>query len=292
MADELAPAPEADATPAAPEGLAPAPTEDTTQPPESESQPLEGQAPADDLEELEVDGIKGRVSRALKDGYLRLQDYTRKTQEAAEARKVLEAERATFAEQAKSFETHAEKFADLRATGREVAEWEKVDWDRYFADRPAEAARDHARYMGKIRERDALRDELRAQHDKWQLEAQRETAKRTEEGRKAIAAKVPGWGTDLEAKLQQYAVGEGFTADEWSGVNDHRAVNVLRKAYLYDQIMARQKQAASAAPAPVPQQPPVGGQRSPTTDLRSLARADDPAAFIAARNKQSERRRA
>lgn len=290
MADELAAPTEAETTTAAPPEPAPALPEDAAQPPESESQPGEGQAPADDLEDVEVDGIKGRVSRALKDGYLREADYRRKTQGIAETRKALNADRATFAEQAKSFESHAEKFADLRAVGREIAEWEKVDWDRYFADRPAEAARDHARYMGKRLERDQLAGELRQQHDKWQLEAQRETAKRIEEGRKEIAAKVPGWGADLEAKLQKYAVGEGFTASEWDGVSDHRAVNVLRKAYLYDQLMARQQKAASAPPAPVPPQPPVGGQRAPATDMRTLAKSEDISAYVAARNKQERRK--
>ena len=284
MADEIAnnPAPVDDTATPAPELAAPAEDQIEEQ---SEGQPDEGQAVEDELEEIEVDGKKGKVSKALKDGYLRQADYTRKTQEAAEFRKALDAERAAFAEQTTAFGVHAEKFADLRTASRQVEQWEKVDWDRYFADNPANAANDHARYMRLRMDRDALAEEIRAQHAKWQSESQREAAKRAAEGRTAIAA-IPGWSQELDGKLKSHATTYGFTAEEWAGVSDPRAVRVLMDAYNWRQLQANQQRQTPSQPAPVAAPPQVGGQRTPGTDLRSLARSEDASAYARARNKQ------
>lgn len=285
MADEIAnnPAPVDTATPA-PELAAQPETEvielSDEQPPE-----IEGQATEDELEEVEFDGKKGKVSKALKDGYLRQADYTRKTQEAAKEREAIEGERKTFGEQVQTFQRHAKEVGKLFALGDEVAEFEKIDWDRFAAERPADCQAVWIKYQNKLRERDTLVHSLNAQEQKWQFESQRESAKRIEDGKKAIAA-IPGWSQELDGKLKAHATSYGFTADEWSGVSDPRAVRVLMDAYSWRQLQANQQRQAPTQPAPVAAPPQVGGQRTPGTDLRNLARSEDISAYARARNKQ------
>lgn len=285
MADDIAnnPAPVDTATPA-PELAAQPDTEiverSDEQPPE-----IEGQAAEDELEEIEVDGKRGKVSKALKDGYLRQADYTRKTQEAAERAKAIEAEKATLAEQAQTFQRHAKEVGKLFALGDEVAEFEKIDWDRFAAERPADCQAVWIKYQNKLRERDTLVHAINAQETEWQSKSQQETAKREAEGRKAIAA-IPGWSQELDGKLKSHATTYGFTPEEWSGVSDPRAVRVLMDAYNWRQLQANQQRQTPSQPAPVAAPPQVGGQRTPGTDLRSLARSEDASAYARARNKQ------
>jgi hypothetical protein len=288
MADDIAnnPAPVDTATPA-PELAAQPDTEvierSDEQPPE-----IEGQAAEDELEEIEVDGKRGKVSKALKDGYLRQADYTRKTQEAAERAKAIEAEKATLAEQAQTFQRHAKEVGRLYALNEQIEPYEKLDadaWQRFSVDRPGEASTAWIHYQKLRDQRDALVGELNAQEQKWQVESQRESAKRVEEGRKAIAA-IPGWSQELDGKLKSHATTYGFTPEEWSGVSDPRAVRVLMDAYNWRQLQANQQRQTPSQPAPVAAPPQVGGQRTPGTDLRSLARSEDISAYARARNKQ------
>lgn len=288
MADELTSNPEG-----APAPAELVPTPEVTAEPELGEQP-EGQATPDDLEEAEYEGRKHHVPKGWKDALLRHGDYTRKTQEAAELRRAVEAEKAQVAEQAQTFQRHAKEVGQIYGLNAQIEPYEKLGpegWQRYSQNNPVEAQSAWFQYQALKDQREALVRTVTAQEQKWHVEAQREHAKRVEEGRKAIAAKIPGWNDDLGSKLKEHALSRGFTAQQWESVTDPLAVEVLHDAYLYRQLLARQR-TAQATPQPVPQQPPVGGQRSPATDLRTLAKSEDNSAYAKARSKQWSRRQA
>ncbi len=255
--------------------------------PASDEQPLEGQAIEDELEEAEVDGKKGKVSKALKEFLTRDADYRRKPQEVADQRKAHEAAEKTLAERTETFTRHAREVGKLMALNDQLAEYEKYtpqQWQQWLREQPVEANAARAYYDDLLRQRGSLAQQLHQQEQKWQIEAQSETTKRLEEGRKAIAAKVPGWSPTMEADLQKYATTQGFSAAEWAGVSDHRAVTVLNKARLYDQLVAKHRAATqAAASAPVVPSAPVGGQRAPSNSLRELAKSEDNTAYAKAR---------
>lgn len=286
MAEEVAntPAPVDTAT-SAPE-LAAQPDTEVIERSDEQPSEIEGQATEDEFEEIEVDGKRGKVSKGFKDGYLRQADYTRKTQEAAKEREAIEAERKTVAEQAQTFQRHTKEVAKFFAINEQIEPYEKIDaegWRRFSEERPADASAAWIHYQKLKDQRDSLAHELNAQEQKWQLESQRESAKRIEDGKKAIAA-IPGWNQELDGKLKAHATTYGFTPDEWSGVSDPRAVRVLMDAYNWRQLQANQQRQTTSQPVAAP--PQVGGQRTPGTDLRSLARSEDVGAYARARNKQ------
>ena len=94
---------------------------------DDDGNPIEDQAaPEDDREEVDFEGRKYTVARALKDALLRQADYTRKTQELADGRKAFEAERATF-QQASQAEIAAR--AQVVAIDQSLSQYRNVDWD-------------------------------------------------------------------------------------------------------------------------------------------------------------------
>lgn len=292
MPDEIAnnPAPAEDTAAPAPEL---APTSDVSTDTESDEQLSldgEGQAEADALEEVEYEAKKYRLPKELKDALLRQSDYTRKTQEVAEKAKAAEAKEAELSQQREVFQYHAKSVGEFHVLNAQIEPYEKMtqaDWQRFAADRPADANAAWIQYGLLKDQRASLVSTLSAQEQERQLKAQRENAKRTEEGRKAIAAQIPGWSTELDNKLREHATTYGFTKDEWATVSDPRAVKVLNDAYQYRQLVARQRAATQTTqPQSITPPPQIGGTRTPTTDLRALASRPDPSAFMKARNKE------
>jgi hypothetical protein len=77
--------------------------------------------------------------------------------------------------------------------------------------------------------------------------AQRETAKRLEEARAALARDINDWSPDLAGKLNQFAVSLGFTPEEVGQVTDPRIVKLLHAAWAGNQAKVTQAAARKAA---------------------------------------------
>lgn len=261
--------------------------------PASDEQP-EGQAPEDELEDFEADGKKGKVSKALKEFLMRQADYTRGKQEVAKQREANDAQSAQIAAQAQAFERHAGDIADLKAISKQLEVYQKAtpeQWQQWSAQNRDETAAAWIHYQSLKDQGRAIFNRLQQQHTQWQLEKQSAETKHLEEGRKAIAAKVPGWSPKLEAELQTYAESVGFSKAEWARATKPEAVDTLRKAMLYDRLVAKQRAARQATEAaPVAVAAPVGGHRAPSTDLRNLAKSEDISGYAKARQKQMEAR--
>ena len=182
---------------------------------------------------------------------LRQADYTRKTQELAEARKGIEA-RATRLD---TIVTQAEALAATLA-GEFQAEFQHVNWGELAANDPAAYVQKRHAFDERQRKLALAVGQLqnaKAQQAQTQQEAQQQRL--VDEQRKLIEA-MPEWkdqkkfATDA-AELRDYLATSGYDADEVNGVTDHRAVMLARKAMLYDRMVAK-----APKPAAVPKAPP------------------------------------
>jgi hypothetical protein len=241
--------------------LQPAPeTAETTADPSADADiaPADDDAPADNAQaddalEIEHEGRRYSVPKALKDAFLRQADYTRKTQELAEQRRAFEQD---AAQQRAALGQDLDGHARLVALNDQIGAYERIDWDTLEREDPVRAQalwRDYtqlkdgrAQLLGRM--------QLRAEHAA--LDAQRESARRAEEGHAVLARDVPGWSPELANKLGAFAHTEfGFTPEEISSVADPRMVKVLHLAQLgrqsQQQEAAAKKAAAAEAAAPI-----------------------------------------
>src|ERR1051326_1092636 len=90
----------------------------------------------DDLDELEFDGEKYTIPKKLKPGFMMQADYTRKTQEVAQTRQELEAERERVAQQAKVTESLTENRKKLILAEATLDRYAKADWAKLEAEDP------------------------------------------------------------------------------------------------------------------------------------------------------------
>lgn len=192
---------------------------------------------------VKVDGKEVEVTlEELQKGYSRTQDYTRKTQQVAEARKAAEAElQAVRAER----EQYAQLLSALSEQVKTAAE-PQIDWDRLYQEDPIEYVRQRE-VMRENREKAAAiqAEQARLAQLSQQEQMQQLQALKAKESEKLVEA-LPAWKDPAKAKAEKAMLVEfgqkmGFTPQELGNIFDHRVVLALRKAALYDQMQAKRQ---------------------------------------------------
>ena len=239
---------------------------------------------------VKVDGKEVEVTLdELQKGYSRTQDYTRKTQQIAEVRKQTEAE---LQEVRAEREQYAQLLGALQAQVQQAAQ-PQVDWDRLYQEDPIEWVRQRELARENQEKAAAIQSEQQrlAQLSQREQLQQREALLAQEQ--EALVAAIPEWKDAKKAQaekamLVQFGQKIGFTPDDLKNVVDHRAVVMLRKAALYDQMMSKRGQIKPVTNnGPRPAKPGAAGRVSSNTEamraqqrLAKTGRVDDAADAI------------
>lgn len=207
---------------------------------------FEDEAP-EETWELEHEGQVYAVPMALKGAFLRQADYTRKTQELAEHRRAVEAERAALAEHSRTAGQASSDRLRLAALDHQLEEFADVDWDAFAGEDPQGAQRLWARYQELGHAREQLAYAVTHHEERGRLSAAREAAERMAETGRTLQKEIDGWSPDVAAKLVDYAQAFGVTLEELSQAADPRLWKLLHRAYQADQ--SAQGEAAAKAQA-------------------------------------------
>lgn len=189
-----------------------------------------------------VDGEEHEVSlEDLTQSYSFRAHNTRKSQELAKVRQELEAESATGRE---SREVYAQRLKQVEQALATVYPQEP-DWDTLEREDPTRFATESAKWTRHQRKVEGLRAEqqrVQDEHNRDQL--QQFEAYKAAEAKQMMDA-IPEWAkeevqADEQKRLYAYALDTvGFTDEEINSIVDHRAVVALRKAMLFDELLAR-----------------------------------------------------
>jgi hypothetical protein len=239
---------------------------------------------------VKVDGKEVEVTLdELQKGYSRTQDYTRKTQQIAEVRKQTEAE---LQEVRAEREQYAQLLGALQAQVQQAAQ-PQVDWDRLYQEDPIEWVRQREL----VRENQEKASAIQSEQQRLAQLSQQEQAQQRQmllaQEQEALVAAIPEWKDAKKAQaekamLVQFGQKVGFTPDELKNVIDHRAVVMLRKAALYDQMMSKRGQIKPVTNnGPRPAKPGAAGRVSSNTEamraqqrVAKTGRVDDAANAI------------
>jgi len=218
---------------------------------------------------VKVDGKEVSVTLdELQQGYSRTQDYTRKTQQIAEVRKQVEQEsQAIRAERAQ----YAQLLGQLEQQVQQAAE-PQIDWDRLYQEDPIEWVRQKELVRENQTKYAAIQSEQqRLAEISRQEQAQSMQAFLAQEQERLMEV-LPEWKDPAKAKAEKALLIEfgqkaGFEPDELKNIFDHRVVNVLRKAALYEQMMSKRgniKPVTNNGPRPA--KPGAAGRVSTTSE--------------------------
>lgn len=239
------------AAPAAPTAPVDAPVvEDAAETP-TEAQT---EASAPESIEIEFEGSTYKVPPELKklqEGYLRQEDYTRKTQEAAEMRKVADLTLQQAQAQQALQQVTQPYLESLIATNNQIKAFQNVDWNAYTDQDPVAANKHWIAYQA-LKDRKAnLEHEMQgaaAQHMQKVRDAAENLKK---ENSKILTEKVKGWNTERDQKVREFAgKNYGFSPQELGQVFDARVLRLMNDAYEWQTLQAAkpaiQKQVAQA----------------------------------------------
>lgn len=199
---------------------------------------------SDDVEEyytVKIDGEERNVTAdELVKSYQLEQAAQKRMQEAATERKEVEAERQAIAQQREQYEQALNVLSQQLTVQEPTQEY----WEQLYKEDPLEyvkqrdAVRDRKEQLAKVQQ-----EQLRVQQEK-QVEMQKAHQQYLAEQQTRLLERIPEWRDENVAMQEkqaviQYAQRIGFTEQELQTASDSRAIEALRKAYLYDELMAK-----------------------------------------------------
>lgn len=213
---------------------------------------VEPQVPEDDgHEDFEVEGATYRIPRELKgqvaewrDGYLRRDDYTKKTQHLADITRQAQALAETI-QFRQAFESETQKDREeLAAVTADLNRYKAVDWSNLEVET-------YIKLKGQM---DALKDKaselgqkLNSKAQEFQTKAEQQKRKAAEEGVKYLQKAIPNFGNESVQSARSGAQAVGYTDNELENVYDARFVALSWKAAQYDKLQSGKASAVSAA---------------------------------------------
>lgn len=189
----------------------------------------------------------------LRLGYMRQEDYQRKTQEVAKAR--LEAQEQVRRAAAEIQQKAAQELQAMNAFIEQAAmpEFANIDWNKLATDDPAQFVQLTHRRNQLIQAREAVKQQLHAAEAQRFQEQQEARAQAIVQAQEQLKTEIPNWGDELQRALVKTGQDLGFTPEELGGVADPRFVKLLWKAQQFD----AQKSQAPIADKKVSEAPKV-----------------------------------
>ena len=181
----------------------------------------------------------------LMKGYSRQSDYTRKTQKLAEDFKNLTELETQWKQEMEATQQERAQYANalenvINSSLKNLNKFD-VDWDDLRQN-------DREEYLLKRDEYREAQDNIQKQqreHQAIQQKQQQEMAQQFQQAKQEeyhkLVDKLPDWGdekkrAELGTTVREYALSQGYSADEINSLVDHRSVLVLLKAKQFDDL--------------------------------------------------------
>jgi len=205
-----------------------------------------------DTAEVEHQGKTYRIPKALKPALMMQADYTRKTQELAESRRALDAERQAHAQDSQArdqfLQAHQADVARHTVLSHELAAYGDVDWQGLQAQDPQRAAELWQAYNALQAERAALGEGLAFARQQQEIVGRQAFVQAVDHCQAVLAREIEGWSPQAGAELGEFGQQVfGFSADELNQVTDPRMIKVLHLARLGQQAQQQSSRARRIA---------------------------------------------
>lgn len=253
---------------------------------EGEERPAEGA----ELVEVEFSGKQYKLPPELKDALMAQSDYTRKTQEVAEQRRMLDAERLMQQQEAQFQQVVAPEMQQLQQLDWQLAAYKGLDWSAMDTETMTRTrvALDQLKDA-----RNEILQSVNGKRQQFDAHMQGVMQQAREVGNNYLKKHIPNWGAETGRELTSYAISEGYSDVELSTLTDARMIKTLWKARQWDQLQSQKgnpKRADKAPPGikpgatkPITQQNADAAYRKA---LRSAKNSSDKQRIIQARLEQ------
>lgn len=246
-----------------------------------------------DIYTVKVDGEEYEVTQdELLNGYQRQQAYTKRSQELAEQRKAFEAEAQQVAQMR---DAYAQQLEQLSQYNQQILGEAEPDWDALAKEYSAEELFLYKTKLDQQKEQarqvEAEKQALAQQQaQEQQAQMQQHLAKQREE----MLDRIPQWRdedvrtSEREQVIKYAQQSVGFSPQEIANASDARAIELLYKAWQWDNLQSKKpaaKKKASKAPKMAKAgQPKTKAQVASRQKQKSLKRLNNERSIDAAVN--------
>lgn len=239
-------------------------------------------AQPEELEDIEHEGKKYAIPKALKPLVMFQADYTQKTQEHAERARQFEAEvqqrQQELQFQAQVQRQHVQQHGQIAALDQQIAQYQAVNWPAAMQQDPTGAQAAWMQFQQLKDQRGTVAQQLQASESQLTQRLQQQSQQAQQRALAAMGEVVSKWSPDVATAVNDigrkaYGIGQAqLTAFAQNPV----LLTVLHDAVMYRRLMDRaaspSKPAQAAAPAvtPAPTLPQGGGNATPRRASDSL----------------------
>jgi hypothetical protein len=212
----------------------------------------------------------------LKRGWLRQADYTKKTQEVAQARQQVE-------QAVQALGQHNQVIAEhlslaLNIVEPQLAEFANTNWDELASNDPYEYAESKAKYEQAQVRYQRLQEAAQQTVAQEQQRVAAAKAQMTQQEQQKLQMALPDLadpkaGPKLARSIKDYALSSGLSEKEASNITDHRLVVMLNKARMYDELNQSSLTAAKKKLSKSPKKVARAGQPSSKAEQNSQKKA-------------------
>lgn len=221
--------------------------EEETEQEKPESEAVEQPAEAE-LVEVDFSGKQYKLPPELKDALMAQSDYTRKTQEVAEQRRMLDQQVMLQQQEAQFNQAVAPELDHLKQLDLQLSQYKKLDWNQMDFETMTRTRLE----MDRVKD---AREEINAsiQNKKGQFEQYRKkmVSEATQKGNEYLKKHIQNWGPEVAQDLTQYGMKEGYSDVELGSLTDPRIIKTLWKARQWDELQSQKgtvKRAEKVAP--------------------------------------------
>ena len=181
---------------------------------EYQEEQAEGGEQEAEFEEYELDGKVYKVPAEVKPYLLRQADYTKKTQEVAEQRRILESQRQEIEKHVQLQQATFQEAAKVAAMDEQIAQFNQVDWANLNQQDPVKAQELMFQFIQLKDQRNAVAAQINAKMQQKAFEDQQSFAKKLEESEAILQRDIPNWSPAVEKQLYDTGVNMGFSDQE------------------------------------------------------------------------------
>ena len=243
-------------------------------PVEEEPKPEEEAAPESDVEDLDVDGeiykvppsLKAKVSE-WKEGALRREDYTRKTQDLADLHRQAQtmAEAITLRQQ---FDTEVSKEKDeLARVTSTLEQYKQIDWQNIEVENYIKLRGQ----MDSLKERASeLNQAINSKAKEFSQKTEEQKKKTVQAGLDYLKKSIPNFGSESVQSAAAGAKNAGYTEQELENIYDARFALLSWKASQFDKLQSGKADAVKTAQKAPPVVKPGAKTQQVGTQEKSL----------------------
>lgn len=216
----------------------------------------QGETPAqsEETQEVEIDGEVYLIPKKIAERFIHHADYTRKSQDVAEMRRALSAEKEVVALDRAFAQSISEEQKRLTLLDAQIAQYKQLDWGSI--DDTGQLMKLRTQYDQLKDARAELDNSLKAKRGEFEKTVKEKTQEAIQAGQKYVEQHVKGFDDGAKRDLFAYGLNEGYTRDELDRIVDPRIIVTLWKARQWDSLQASKpevtKRAAQAAPVMKP----------------------------------------